>query len=71
MSTQVTGFEELKNQYSIDPHFSKIVAALQDFLRASYLPYKLHDGYLFKGNCLCMPKGSLHEQIIREVHGNG
>ncbi|EOY16837.1 Uncharacterized protein TCM_035725 [Theobroma cacao] len=71
MSTQVTGFEELKNQYSFDSYFSKIIADLQGSLQAENLPYRLHEDYLFKGNQLCIPKGSLREQIIRELHGNG
>lgn len=71
MSTQVTGFEELKNQYSSDSYFSKIIADLQGSLQAENLPYRLHEDYLFKGNQLCIPEGSLREQIIRELHGNG
>lgn len=35
------------------------------------LPFKMHDMYLFKGNSLCIPAGSLREQIIRELHVNG
>lgn len=68
MSTQVTGFKELKNQYIADPDFSHIITELQT---NDMLPYRLHDGYLFKGNQLCIPKGSLREAIIRELRGNG
>ncbi|ONH90941.1 hypothetical protein PRUPE_8G084500 [Prunus persica] len=60
MSTQVIGFEELKEQYATDPYFSSIM-----------LPFGMHDGYLFKGNLLCILEGSLREQIVRELHGNG
>lgn len=35
------------------------------------LPFGMHDGYLFKGNLLCILEGSLREQIVRELHGNG
>ncbi|XP_024041854.1 uncharacterized protein LOC127898849 [Citrus sinensis] len=36
----------------------------------SYEQYQLHDGFLFKGNRLCIPQCSLRESIIMEAHGN-
>ncbi|GJV56718.1 hypothetical protein Tco_1457723, partial [Tanacetum coccineum] len=35
------------------------------------LDFFLHDGYLFKGNQLCIPDSSLCLQIIKELHGEG
>ncbi|KAL5779238.1 hypothetical protein ACOSQ2_009975 [Xanthoceras sorbifolium] len=71
MSTQVIGFEELKSQYVDDPDFSSIITELQGPTGGNNLPYRLQEGYLFKVNQLCIPRGSLREQIIRELHGNG
>ncbi|GKF63604.1 putative nucleotidyltransferase, ribonuclease H, partial [Tanacetum coccineum] len=31
----------------------------------------LHNGFLFKGNQLCIPDSSLRLQIIKELHGEG
>lgn len=36
-----------------------------------HLPCRLHEGYIFKGNQLCIPKGSQCKQIMLELHGNG
>lgn len=71
MSTQIVGFEELKNQYVTDPYFSSIIAGAQGPIGWKLLPFKMHDGYLFKRNLVCIPEGSLQEQIMRELHGNG
>lgn len=31
----------------------------------------MHDGFLFKGNQLCVPEGSFHLKIIQELHNEG
>ncbi|KAF5199915.1 hypothetical protein FRX31_010497 [Thalictrum thalictroides] len=33
--------------------------------------FLIQDGFLFKGNRLCIPQGSLREHIIREMHVGG
>ncbi|KAL6225177.1 hypothetical protein ACLB2K_004028 [Fragaria x ananassa] len=71
MSAQIVGFEELKNQHGDDPYFSSIIAELKGPTGWKMLSFKMHDGYLFKGNSLCIPADSLREQIIRELHDNG
>ncbi|GKC18156.1 hypothetical protein Tco_1014938, partial [Tanacetum coccineum] len=33
--------------------------------------FNIHDGFLFKGNQLCIPDTSLRLKIIKELHGEG
>src|SRR5262249_34781927 len=63
-------FKEPKIQYGTDPYFASIMVDLQEASKQK-LPLRLYDGYLFTSNQLCIPMGSLCEQIIRELHGNG
>lgn len=59
MSTHISGFEELKNQYVNDPYLSSITTRVQGPTGWKLLPFMMHD------------EGFLREQIIRELHRNG
>ncbi|KAJ0875134.1 putative nucleotidyltransferase, Ribonuclease H [Helianthus annuus] len=68
MRVDVPGLEVLREQLAIDPYFSVI---LQDVETGQRSDFVLHDGFMFKGNQLCIPDSSLRLQIIKELHGEG
>jgi len=69
MRAEIIGFDCLKEMYVEDEDFGNSWAqCLQGF------PHKgmhIQEGYLFWGNQLCIPKSSLREQVIYELHGGG
>ena len=40
-------------------------------VNGSHKDFFVHDGYLFKGKCLCVPKSSLRELLVKETHEGG
>ena len=62
------GFEVVKDLYQNDADFGAIWAACS---KGSIDHFSQQNGFLFKGNRLCIPQGSLKESIIREAHGGG
>jgi len=71
VSTEVVGFERLKEEYPTCPDFGDIYRSLQQGPSSEHSDYTLLDGYLFKGNQLCIPKTSVREFLIWEVHAGG
>ncbi|GJY23559.1 putative nucleotidyltransferase, ribonuclease H, partial [Tanacetum coccineum] len=65
MQVDVTGLDVIRDMVTMGPYFSFGVQAGEkpDFF--------LHDGFLFKGNQLCIPDSSLRLQIIKELHDEG
>ena len=57
----MTGFEILPEMLIGDPYFANIVEKVKD---GSSDEYVLVDGFLFKGNRLCIPDCSLRMKII-------
>ena len=70
LRTEVVGFDCLKVLYENDKDFGDIWGKCQETHIAVNSMY-IQDGFLFRGNQLCIPKSSLREQILRELHGGG
>ena len=68
LSCKIMGFDLLPEYYASDSTFAKV---LQDLDDARGIDYMLMNGYLFRGNQLCLPEGSLRLLVIEELHSGG
>ena len=70
LHTKVVRFDCLKELYENDEDFGDVWGKCQQTHTTVNSIY-VQDGFLFRGNQLCIPKSSLREQIIKELHGGG
>ncbi|GJR65739.1 putative nucleotidyltransferase, ribonuclease H [Tanacetum coccineum] len=68
MQVDVPGIDVIRDMVTVDPYFLVVLQGVQDGEKPYFF---LHDGFLFKGNQLCIPDSSLRVQIIKELHGEG
>ncbi|GJT35743.1 hypothetical protein Tco_0926162 [Tanacetum coccineum] len=66
MQVDVPGLDVIRDMVTVDLYFSVVLQGVQDGEKPNFF---LHDGFLFKGNQLCIPDSSLCLQIIKELHG--
>ena len=66
MQVQVVGFDVLKELYKEDADFGEIWKVCTD---KPFKGFVRVDGFLFKGNTLCIPSCSLRLSILDELHG--
>ena len=69
LHTEFVGFDYLKKLYEIDEDFKDIWEKC--LLKDNTDDYHIQAGFLFKGLQLCLPRGSMREHIIRELHASG
>lgn len=65
LETKVLGFEMIKDFYCTDPEFQELYRQCQI---EPQRPFTVQQGFLFKGNILCIPKTPLRYALVREVH---
>src|SRR5574338_356514 len=68
LKVEVTGFEVLPELFTDDPYFAKFVEKVKEGETDDFV---MVDGFLFKGNRLCIPDCSLRMKIIKELHEEG
>ena len=71
VSTEVLGFDILKDDYETCPDFGEIYIGLRDGLFREQDDYFLQNEFLFRANRLCVPQTSVRDFIVREIHAGG
>jgi len=66
LETKVLGFEIVKELYAQDEDLKEIFAKSSSHPHG---PFHVHEGFLFKGVRLCIPKCGFRELLIQELHG--
>jgi hypothetical protein len=68
------GFENLKDMYAGDADFCEAYEAAENPVlrdRSPWIDYLIQDGFLFKGNQLCITDCSMRENLVKEKHSGG
>ncbi|GJS13852.1 RNA-directed DNA polymerase [Tanacetum coccineum] len=69
ISNEVVGFNSIQELYASDEDFRNNWMELENKQHRS--EFLLVDGYLFKGNRLCIPKTSFRSLLIKVIHAGG
>jgi hypothetical protein len=64
--SDIISFEHLRALYSEDEDFKEVWEKYMS--KDSAVNFHIQDCYLFRGNQLFIPRTSLYEQILRELH---
>ena len=65
----MVGFVYLKDTYAVDEDFGGIWAQCNN--KEFVIDFLVQEGFLFRGTQLCIPRSSLREHLIRELHAGG
>ncbi|KAK4845069.1 hypothetical protein QYF36_000459 [Acer negundo] len=68
MTVSIPRFKSFRELLVEDPYFANVMTNLG---AAGHGVFLLVDGFLFRGNQLCIPNSSLRMKIIKELHGKG
>ena len=66
LGAKMLGFEYVKDLYANDVDFADVNMACD---KIAFEKFYKHDGYLFRGDKLCVPNCSMRELLVREARG--
>jgi len=69
LTQEILGFEFMKELYENDVEFKELWAKCNEKHPSAY--FHVREGYLFKGDRLCISCSSLREKLIQDSHGGG
>ncbi|KAA0054242.1 reverse transcriptase [Cucumis melo var. makuwa] len=69
LSSEIIAFKHLPDLYKEDVDFAEIWYKCNNYLKAN--DYHIVEGFLFKGEQLCIPHTSLQEALLKEAHSGG
>ncbi|XP_072081053.1 uncharacterized protein [Arachis hypogaea] len=68
LTSKLLGFEFLKELYVTDSDFSAIYASCE---HSAFNKFYRHEGFLFRGNRICVPACSVRDLLVLESHNGG
>lgn len=68
MEVRVLGFQFIYKPYQKDEDFKHYLHGQEGH---KHSPYTHQEGFLFKGNKLCISKGHTRKLLVKEVYGGG
>uniref|UniRef100_A0A2N9IA60 Reverse transcriptase n=1 Tax=Fagus sylvatica TaxID=28930 RepID=A0A2N9IA60_FAGSY len=71
LNVEITGFERLKEDYDSCPDFGELYSNLRSTPHSTQDDYFLQNGYLFKATRLCIPRTSVRDFLVSEIHAGG
>ena len=67
----MVGLEKLKETYADCPDFGSIFNTLQSGPSRDHPDFVLQEGHLFRGGKLCIPRTSVRDFLMWELHARG
>jgi hypothetical protein len=69
LDCRIFGLELIREQYVNDDEFKDVLENCKE--GHTWNRYMIHDGFLFRANCLCISVGSVCLLLLQEAHGSG
>ena len=67
-NAKLLNFEYIKELYMNDHNFNKFYHVYE---KVEFEKYFRHNGFLFRGNRLCVPMSSMHELLVMKAYEDG